>query len=1018
MVRNVTAQTGGSFFLNINAEVIFNRLDVEGSYSTQEAGVFYLWQGDVMKVYNSIFNTVLSGGQGGFASIQELSIATFQNVSVYSSTSQGDGGAIVLTDSNSTLIDCRFFNTSTLTGMGGAVFSYIASHPNRPNTLAVINSTINTASTTETGGCLAVAYGGQLVLQDSSLINCVATSGGAIGLIGTDPVSRCNLTFAGINWIEGTTANNGGALYVKGTGVITFLPGGSTTSIASNASANGGFIFLGGQTSLIINHPVYFGGNVAELGSAFYIVQGMDLTISHPQDNLRGSGDFFVVNLPFALSFQQHPAYSFLSSELDMKSEPMYLRTSNQNWTTPLQSIGLSSLIPWFAVEAIDAFGNVADTNLAAPVIMVIRATNGSSWVNSNSNLTVPLSGETTKAILTSSKLVNFTDLAIQSGIGNYSIIAALISGIVPINGVESWPLFNVTVDHVCEAGYGMVASGISQNCVLCSKGTYSIAATKQPCLACPDGAVCLGGSGIKAMAGYYQSMDSRGQPYFQLCPLPQSCCVSGGCARSDSDVCSANMAGFLCADCVASSYYWGYKCVPYNPEESIHYAVYIVLGSIGYIICTILVPPKPLRWINDIWFFLQACSLMSYGSDDWMTYLHIFRFDLDFPASAALVPLSGSLKGMFKYTWVALLLGLVVFLNLFVQVVDVLVPGIATTPRFWCHGRSIKSALRWSTLHLVEISFVPLIAMSLWIVNCVSVTLPNGNRSLFMRSSPSEQCFTGSHVTASAIAITVLAITIIVYPLLIWFIGRTSMRLRLQQAGAQASFTNAASFLDLIYYMFFSELRAKHAWIFVYSHFTRAILITIASTATSNAYQTSVILFINSFVLLVPYVVLSPFAVSTRNLLKEAILMSLCAVGLLRSCSSIIQFYAQNLEDLDDFLSMFSVDNIQIFVLIFMAAPFCTLFSIQFLDSRAGKALVAKLKAGQDDRSDEHSISKSGVGRRLDDIDKDRCNLKDPKKATSLDVPALTAHAETIERRLSTRKIKIRDADPRRRSE
>jgi hypothetical protein len=104
-----------------------------------------------------------------------------------------------------------------------------------------------------------------------------------------------------------------------------------------------------------------------------------------------------------------------------------------------------------------------------------------------------------------------------------------------------------------------VLASTLQFTCTPCAEGLYSLraghsngspgVAVNYPCLACPQGGLCTGGT-VVATPGYWGQPDGNDTVTFAVCPAGYCCTGDGRWPCSAAAVCGGNRGGVLCGAC------------------------------------------------------------------------------------------------------------------------------------------------------------------------------------------------------------------------------------------------------------------------------------------------------------------------------------------------------------------------------------------------------------------------------------------------------------------------------------
>mmetsp|Transcript_19733 Transcript_19733/g.26007 ORF Transcript_19733/g.26007 Transcript_19733/m.26007 type:complete len:1690 (+) Transcript_19733:108-5177(+) len=138
--------------------------------------------------------------------------------------------------------------------------------------------------------------------------------------------------------------------------------------------------------------------------------------------------------------------------------------------------------------------------------------------------------------------------------------------------------------------GIGEVLPSGSLTCLRCESGTYSITPGEAACHACPSGAVCYGGSDIKALFGYWRFPNSTGVCaeedsgcYFHECSISSACRGEVLLAEGAALLLGSNVITFKAIDPVGRSFA-EYFCGT-SPGEDYNQSCVIVVGGNSFLL-------------------------------------------------------------------------------------------------------------------------------------------------------------------------------------------------------------------------------------------------------------------------------------------------------------------------------------------------------------------------------------------------------------------------------------------------
>ena len=254
--NNSSSNNGGALFV-INAQASFNSCTFQYNSSEGRGGAIYS--------ASSILSTCMS-------EFIENESGTAGAVALYSSTYSSEcdvfegniNRAIYLDSSSAEIVDSDFFNNST-TGNGGAI------NVNDSNSSLVVNNSIFDQNTAGGNGGAIMISSGEVTISGSEFTSNVSQSdtygGGAIYGTGST-ISISNTLF------DANSATNGGAIAIYSNSSLTVS---GITAYSNSASFNGGFIYIRNSSMNTANNAsnsiigAENKGNTAQYGGAISV---------------------------------------------------------------------------------------------------------------------------------------------------------------------------------------------------------------------------------------------------------------------------------------------------------------------------------------------------------------------------------------------------------------------------------------------------------------------------------------------------------------------------------------------------------------------------------------------------------------------------------------------------------------------------------------------------------------------------------------------------------------------------
>jgi CSLREA domain-containing protein len=303
----VTRQAGnfGIFIINGHSIVSISGIKVTNGFGVfTQGGAISNIDGSTLTVSNCVFsgNRGASGEAGAIES--ESSILEVTNCTFANNTTPQVGGAIQTNSSNTTVASCTFngnqasgnggaiyksgnnpltvtnctFSQNSAQGFGGAIYNVCVAGATQTTTVHDSTFTGNTSST-ESGGALAVVFGGY-TLDNCTFVNNTASNGGGGIFNQNGALLLTNCTLA-----NNTASQTGGGIYNQGDG-NGFAGTATVTSstFSRNAAPNGGGIYNTGTNA---------GNSFVQLGNTILYSTGADLGANLVND---GSGTSITSN--------------------------------------------------------------------------------------------------------------------------------------------------------------------------------------------------------------------------------------------------------------------------------------------------------------------------------------------------------------------------------------------------------------------------------------------------------------------------------------------------------------------------------------------------------------------------------------------------------------------------------------------------------------------------------------------------------------------------------------------------
>jgi len=244
---NGNGSTGGAIYNNgiLNVE----NCSFENNNATSSGGAVYSGYGSVLNVSDSYFNNNYAKYSGG--AIYSYSACNVTNSVFNNSSSGSSGGAVYISGSSSNYSSVRnsTFTNSAAVQNGGSLYVTYASVINN----AFENSETTGTSSSYSGGAI---YGGNLYLENNSMISCSAASGSGNCIEAIGPINNTivilkdnSITNPGFTLTANVTDDKGNP--IEG-GYITFY---ANSTLLGNANFNKGVATL--PIHIILANGVY-----------------------------------------------------------------------------------------------------------------------------------------------------------------------------------------------------------------------------------------------------------------------------------------------------------------------------------------------------------------------------------------------------------------------------------------------------------------------------------------------------------------------------------------------------------------------------------------------------------------------------------------------------------------------------------------------------------------------------------------------------------------------------------------
>ncbi|CAG9325672.1 unnamed protein product [Blepharisma stoltei] len=226
-------------------------------------------------------------------------------------------------------------------------------------------------------------------------------------------------------------------------------------------------------------------------------------------------------------------------------------------------------------IELRDQYGNLVTTD------------NTSSGNLKAYNSTTAISGTT--ETIAQHGIFNFSNFIISETPGSIAMIEISTSSIDPEKQISSNDFTNYYSTVILQIMLRNCTSGefdTGSTCQKCEKGKYSLNPSTE-CKACPDGAICPGGSVLLMKPGYWRSSGKSDTIY--NCPNNNAC--AGSADNNDlTGSCETGYYGHMCQACDK-----GYSGTSNNicikcPGEAGNIIVLILIGTVLLLACAVIV--------------------------------------------------------------------------------------------------------------------------------------------------------------------------------------------------------------------------------------------------------------------------------------------------------------------------------------------------------------------------------------------------------------------------------------------
>ncbi|KAI9208748.1 uncharacterized protein BJ171DRAFT_489862 [Polychytrium aggregatum] len=119
---------------------------------------------------------------------------------------------------------------------------------------------------------------------------------------------------------------------------------------------------------------------------------------------------------------------------------------------------------------------------------------------------------------------------------------------------------------------------------------------------------------------------------------------------------------------------------------------------------------------------------------------------------------------------------------------------------------------------------------------------------------------------------------------------------------------------------MFCSHFKPEYWWLFSYDYLAKSVLLLSSILGSQSTYECCVAIFFICWVLMLPYMIISPHRKPLENILKRIIYTSICLISSFRSLSSLLLYLTA--PELQSTVFFFPIGFMEIAAFLFMGVP------------------------------------------------------------------------------------------------
>ncbi|KNC56487.1 fibronectin type III domain-containing protein [Thecamonas trahens ATCC 50062] len=587
-LRNVTIDGGSDggavALMDPESELVLKRARIELSTAGTDGGAVWASADTIVAITDgSSLSANSAGSNGGCLAALAGSQLVAINATFVGNMANGDGGAVWADTNTIVTLDGLGLFANSAGRDGGGLIALSGSH------VAVTNSAIDTNSAGRDGGGFSASDNTHLTLTGCSLDR--NTADGLGGGLFLSPFTVANVSNSAIT---ANTASSGGGLAVSADPTSTAsavsvvdIPATSpsslhalllddTTIAANTASRVGGGIFVCGAQAAVSGDRSTWSANAAlwspttrSSADAFECGGGPWLDTSAAQPGL-GSPD--IQGPPATLAWAVEPtpvveAGGVVTGAVRVHDalgrSVVYRTTIAQTTYSPSPVLPLFDL-PDILLESPNVALPSATLSIVDGALVPATVTFSVSLVTDGSDRGLPVP-----------PLPGSVDV-VPCGLGRGGVTEDGVTTCAPcLVGSESLEvsLAPCTVQSSCPTNTLRLAANTTNEPCVCAPGFYTPSGRfNEPCIACPPGGRCTGGT-ARPVAGPGFFPDESDPTLFLACPNPDACAGEGQC--------QAGYGGRLCAQCLPNYYRLRGKCFACKAGVNTFVTVLLVLAAL-----------------------------------------------------------------------------------------------------------------------------------------------------------------------------------------------------------------------------------------------------------------------------------------------------------------------------------------------------------------------------------------------------------------------------------------------------